>query len=246
MLEINKFNKIIAANWKLNGSLDFIQGYFKNLHSNISFNPNICGIICLPAIYLHNSAKYLPPFFLGAQDCSNYNKGSYTGEISATMLKDIGCQFCIIGHSERRQLFNHSNNDVCKKVENLINNNIIPIICVGETLEQKNAGLTKEVLNKQISNSIPKNTPVNSIIIAYEPIWAIGTGLTPNLNEIEDIHLFIKHGIQSFENYKILYGGSVKSSNAADIMKLMSVDGVLIGGASLDPKELKKIMLFDY
>ncbi len=242
MLKINKFDRIVVANWKLNGSIEFIEQYLKELNCSKLENSSICGIICIPSVYLHDLAGKLNPLFLGGQDCSNYNKGAYTGEVSASMLKDSSCQFCIVGHSERRQIFGQSNKDICIKVMNLMAHNINPIICIGETYEEKSNNLTKDILYTQISKSIPENATQDSVIIAYEPIWAIGTGLTPSLEEIENIHFFIKNEIQNFENYKILYGGSVNSNNASEIMGLNNVDGVLVGGASLDALEYKKIM----
>ena len=242
MLEINKFDRIIVANWKLNGSSDFIEQYLQKLNCNQLDNSNICGIVCPPLVYLHKLAGKLTPLFLGGQDCSNYNEGAYTGEVSASMLKDASCQFCIVGHSERRQIFGESNEDVCIKAINLIAHNINPIICIGETSEEKNKNLTKDILYAQISNSIPNNATKDFVIIAYEPIWAIGTGLTPSLEEIDNIHSFIKNEVRNSENYKILYGGSVNSNNASKIMALKNVDGVLVGGASLDALEYGKIM----
>ena len=242
MLKINKFDRIIVANWKLNGSIDFIEQYLQELNCSKLENSNNCGIICTPSVYFHKLVGRLNPLFLGGQDCSNYSEGAYTGEVSATMLKDASCQFCIIGHSERRQIFGQSNEDVCIKAMNLIANNINPIICIGETFEEKNQNLTKDIIYTQISKSVPKNATKDFVIIAYEPIWAIGTGKIPSLEEIDNIHFFIKNEIQNIENYKILYGGSVNSNNASEIMDLKNVDGVLVGGASLDALEYKKIM----
>ncbi len=242
MLEINKFDRIIVANWKLNGSIDFIEQYLQELNCSKLESSNNCGIICTPSVYFHKLVGRLNPLFLGGQDCSNYSEGAYTGEVSATMLKDASCQFCIIGHSERRQIFGQSNEDVCIKAMNLIANNINPIICIGETFEEKNQNLTKDIIYTQISKSVPKNATKDFVIIAYEPIWAIGTGKIPSLEEIDNIHFFIKNEIQNIENYKILYGGSVNSNNASEIMDLKNVDGVLVGGASLDALEYKKIM----
>jgi triosephosphate isomerase len=242
MLEINKFDRIIVANWKLNGSIDFIEQYLQELNCSKLENSNNCGIICTPSVYFHKLVGRLNSLFLGGQDCSNYSEGAYTGEVSATMLKDASCQFCIIGHSERRQIFGQTNEDVCIKAMNLIANNINPIICIGETFEEKNQNLTKDIIYTQISKSVPKNATKDFVIIAYEPIWAIGTGKIPSLEEIDNIHSFIKNEIQNIENYKILYGGSVNSNNASEIMDLKNVDGVLVGGASLDALEYKKIM----
>ena len=242
MLEINKFDRIIVANWKLNGSIDFIEQYLQELNCSKLESSNNCGILCAPSVYFHKLVGRLNPLFLGGQDCSNYSEGAYTGEVSATMLKDASWQFCISGHSERRQIFGQSNEDVCIKAMNLIANNINPIVCSGETFEEKNQNLTKDIIYTQISKSVPKNATKDFVIIAYEPIWAIGTGKIPSLEEIDNIHSFIKNEIQNIENYKILYGGSVNSNNASEIMDLKNVDGVLVGGASLNALEYKKIM----
>jgi triosephosphate isomerase len=179
---------------------------------------------------------------LGGQNCSRFLEGAYTGDVSASMLYDIGCQFCIVGHSERRTIFNETNNEISLKATNSLKNNIHPIICVGETLQQKKDKQTKEILSKQISESINEDSNNNNTIIAYEPIWAIGSGLIPSLDEIDEIHNFIKNEIQGYENYKILYGGSVKSANSKKILNLDNVDGLLIGGASLNVDEFKKIL----
>ena len=155
MLEINQFDKIIAANWKLNGSIEFLDEYLEVLKPHKTLPNNICSIICPPFTYLQNFSFLITSssMYLGAQDCSNYDSGAYTGEVSASMLLDNKCNFCIVGHSERRQIFKQTNEDVKIKAENLINKGIIPIICIGETLEEKNQGLTEEVLHNQIINS---------------------------------------------------------------------------------------------
>ena len=160
------------------------------------------------------------------------------------MLNDIGCQFCLVGHSERRTIFNETNNEVSIKATNSLKNNICPIICVGETLQQKKDNQTKEILSKQISESMNDDSNNDNTIIAYEPVWAIGSGITPSLDEIDEIHNFIKNEIRGYENYKILYGGSVKSANSNEILNLDSVDGLLIGGASLNVDEFNKILSF--
>ena len=244
MLEIDKLSKIIAANWKMNGSIMFIDNFLNQLDLINNHNKFICTIICPPFIYSQHVSKQLNNFYLGGQDCSLFQEGSYTGDISAPMLKDIGCQFCIVGHSERRTKFSETDDQVAIKASNSLKSNIHPIVCVGENLVQKKNNQTKEVLSKQIRKSIPKNSNKNNTIIAYEPIWAIGTGLTPSIDEIKDIHSFIKNEIRGYENFKILYGGSVKSTNSKEILNIDSVDGVLVGGASLDIKEFNKILSF--
>lgn len=242
MLKINKFNKIIAANWKLNGTFDFIKSYFDILNS-LEIKKDVCGIICPPYVYLDKCYNQSQSLYIGAQDCSNFNNGAITGEVSALMLKDINCQFSLVGHSEKRKIFNQTNADVKLKIENLISNGLNPILCIGETLEEKDKGLTEEVLKQQVTECLPKNSSNKEIIIAYEPIWAIGTGLTPSLEEISKIHSFIKKDISNYKNFKIIYGGSVKSSNAREIIALDNIDGLLVGGASLEPSEFSKILM---
>ena len=243
MPEIQKFDKIIVANWKLNGSINFIDKYLHDLTLEKMLHKSTCLIFCPPMIYAPYLLSKLDNQYVGGQDCSKFNIGPFTGEISSAMLKDIGCKFCIIGHSERRHLFNETDDVICEKANNLIEKKINPIICVGETLEQKKQNKTKEVLLYQIKNSLPKGSNKDNTIIAYEPIWAIGTGLSASLEDINSIHTFIKEEIGHYQDYKILYGGSVKSNNASTIMNQKNVNGVLVGGASLDPIELKKIML---
>ena len=244
MLEIQKFGKIFAANWKMNGSISFIDSFIKKLEFSKKDDENRCIVIFPPLTHVKYTIQNVKDFYVGAQNCSIYLNGAYTGDVSASMLKDIGCKFCIVGHSERRGLFSEKSAEVSQKVKNLINNKIIPIICIGETLEQKQSQKTKEVISKQLKESIPTFSNPNNSIIAYEPIWAIGTGLTPTIEDIIDIHSFIKKEISGNEKYKILYGGSVKSNNAKEILSAENVDGVLVGGASLDCKEFSKILSY--
>jgi triosephosphate isomerase len=242
MIKINDFNKIIVANWKLNGTLDFVRDYFTNL-GDIRLKSQVCGVICPPIPYLRDCLSYHQnPLILGAQDCSNFDNGAYTGEVSSKMLKDLNCSFCLVGHSERREIFGQKNEDIRIKAENLVKDGIIPIICVGESLEDKKKGATHEVLRSQITKGLSYKIKNNQAVIAYEPIWAIGTGIVPDLDEINKIHSFLKTEISDFKNFKIIYGGSVKADNASNIMDLESVDGVLVGGASLDYKEFTNIL----
>ena len=241
MLEIREFNKIIVANWKLNGSNDFLEAYFEELDSK-NLRLNVCGVICPPTAYIQNCYSKLHSLYLGAQDCSKFKEGAYTGEISASMLKENNCNFCIVGHSERRQVFKENNEDIKIKATQLLDEQIIPIICIGETLEQKKMHKTHEVLKEQVINSLPPNSSKESVVIAYEPIWAIGTGMTPTLDEINNIHKYLKKDIKEIEGYKLLYGGSVNPKNASDIMNLEYVDGVLVGGASLKADQFSQIL----
>ncbi|PPR44754.1 MAG: Triosephosphate isomerase [Alphaproteobacteria bacterium MarineAlpha5_Bin8] len=242
MLDLEKYRKIIVANWKMNGSIKFINDFSEKLALLENLEESTCRIICPPFVYLQRFRDQLNNFYFGGQECSQFDEGAFTGNISAKMLKDLNCNFCIVGHSERRKLLNEQNFEVSKKSSNCINFNIHPIICVGETLEEKNLNKTREIIEKQINESVPENANKNNTIIAYEPIWAIGTGLTPSLEEIDYIHQFIKKDIKTSKDYKILYGGSVKSSNFKEIIQLTNVDGTLIGGASVIFDEFKKIL----
>ena len=240
MLKLSNFSSFFVANWKLNGNLQFIDQFI----SNISL-PNAnskCVVICPTAIHLDYLSKNKNGFYLGAQNVSEHEEGAYTGEISVRSLIETNVNFCIVGHSERRQIFKEKDQDIHLKSERLIANNVIPIICIGETLEQKEKGITNTVLEEQLMNSIPSSSTFENTIIAYEPVWAIGTGLTPTIEEIDETHRFIRDHNDKFNKYKILYGGSVKASNAKEITHLANVDGALIGGASLKSEEFTKII----
>ena len=238
MMNFDNFSSIFIANWKLNGDIQFIKEYYQKL---IPSNNN-CVVVCPPNIFLNQLKTNNSNLFSGAQDVSIYNEGAYTGEISAAMLNDNNIKFCIVGHSERRQHFNESNKAVNLKSINLIKNKIIPVVCIGETLEEKEKKITKDVLLNQINESIPAISNNQNTIIAYEPIWAIGTGLTPTLDDIDEVHSYIRNIDKKFNKFKILYGGSVKSSNSADINQIKNVDGCLIGGASLKVNEFNTII----
>ena len=238
MVNLDKYYSIFIANWKLNGNSAFLKDYYEKL----KVNSNNCTIICPPSIYLKSNKVNNENLFFGAQDVSYFKDGAYTGELSASMLKDNNIGFCLVGHSERRQYFAEKNNNVNIKSSNLIEENIIPVICIGETLEEKERNLTEEILYTQIKDSIPETANNKNSLIAYEPVWAIGTGLTPTLDEINQVHQLIKNFDDKFKNFKVLYGGSVKSSNSKEINELNHVDGCLIGGASLKVDEFNIII----
>ena len=240
MLKLSNFSSIFIANWKLNGNYAFIKEYYQNL----STNSNNCIVICAPNIYLHRLQSNKKNLFFGAQDVSLYNEGAYTGEVSADMLNENKTNFCIVGHSERRQLFNETNNNIKLKAINLIDKNIIPVICVGETLKEKESKITKSVLLKQLEETIPDIANIENTLVAYEPIWAIGTGKTCEANEANRICGLIRKWI-GFEDVIIQYGGSVKSNNIDEIMSMSDIDGVLVGGASLDPTNFARIANYE-
>ena len=240
MIDLSHFSSFFIANWKLNSSFEFINNFISSL--NIDKSTKMCVVICAPYIYLNYLEIKRKDFYLGAQDCSCFEEGAYTGEISAKMLNEVGVNFCIVGHSERRQYFNESNEIVKQKAIRLIENYIIPIICVGETLEEKNNNKTQNVLKNQLEESIPESSNQFNTIIAYEPKWAIGTGLTASLEEIENAHRYIKNLSEKLFNFKIIYGGSVNSKNSKLISKIDIVNGALIGGASLKINEFNQII----
>ena len=240
MIDLSHFSSFFVANWKLNSSFEFINNFISSL--NIDKSTKMCVAICAPYIYLNYLEVKRKDFYLGAQDCSCFEEGAYTGEISAKMLNEVGVNFCIVGHSERRQYFSESNEIVKLKSIRLIENNIIPIICIGETLDEKNNNKTQNVLKNQLEESVPESSNQFNTIIAYEPIWAIGTGLTPSLEEIENAHRYIKNLSKKLFNFKIIYGGSVNSKNSKLISKIDIVNGALIGGASLKINEFNQII----
>ena len=240
MIKINSFSSFFVANWKLHGDFKFIDQFIDNF--KVPNDNYKCVVICPTSIHLDYLRRKKNNFYVGAQNVSKHDEGAYTGEISCNALSDLSIDFCILGHSERRPLYNETNNDLCLNSSIVIEYNIVPIVCVGETLEEKENGKTNDVLSKQLEESIPLSSNSENTIIAYEPVWAIGTGLTPTLEEINKTHEFIKNHNSKFVDYKILYGGSVKANNAKKIVSLLNVDGALIGGASLKPNDFTKII----
>ena len=224
-------HKIIVANWKMNGS----EKLLKEFSSLSQKKPN--DIIICPPFTLLASAKALLPYYIkiGAQNCSEEDNGAFTGEISASMLRESHVSYVIIGHSERRALYRETDEVILKKVESVIKNELTPIVCIGETLSEKKANKTLEVLEKQIDASITRVNTHTRLIVAYEPIWAIGTGLTPNEDEIWETHHHIKEKLSQYFNTEIpvLYGGSANAENCSKIISIENVDGLLVGGASL-------------
>jgi len=240
MIKLSDFSSFFVANWKLNGNFQFIDQFINNL--SLPKDHSKCVVICPTSIHLDYMSKNKNGFYVGAQNVSEHEEGAYTGEISVNSLLDLNINFCITGHSERRQIYKEKDNEINLKSDILIRNSVIPIICIGETLQQKEKGITNIVLQEQLMNSIPISSSFENTIIAYEPVWAIGTGLTPTIEEIDETHQFIREHNDKLNKYKILYGGSVKASNAREITDLPNVDGALIGGASLKSEEFTRII----
>lgn len=254
-MKLTNYNKIISANWKMNGSLSLIDDFkrfFKNNYESI--NKEIAIIICPPATHLYKFNEVIKNYnniFIGAQDCSNKKNSATTGDISASILKDIGCEYVIIGHSERRNYYNEDNNLIFEKINCALDKNLKIIFCIGESEEEKNKSKTFEVIEYQIENILSSPcTPLNTVI-AYEPVWAIGSGKIPKIDEIIDINNFIQKKLKSkfnddfLYNYKIIYGGSVNTNNCKDILLSNNIDGVLIGGSSLIVDDFSKIVNFN-
>ena len=237
----------IVANWKLNGSREFNQQWALEFLKHFNGNNFPSFGIAPASLYIDHLQEILNNcgIKIGAQNIDYLEAGPRTGEISAPMIKDLGCEFCIIGHSERRTLFNETSQIIHQKLIQANNNSIIPILCVGESAEDNQTNNTFNVLEKQIIEALHGIAELNSLIIAYEPVWAIGSGKIPDPEEINSVHEMIKDVVQSrFPKIgleSILYGGSVNFKNAPSLFKQQNIDGALIGGASLDGKEFALI-----
>lgn len=236
--------KIVIANWKMNAdtafSLDYAQK-LKTLLLPFAHDSNL--IFCPPFPYITLLKQNFNSFSsIGGQNCHHKSSGAFTGEVSARMLQDLGCTHVILGHSERRQ-YNHETNEIVRlKAESALSEGLIPIICVGENLTDREAGNAKSIVLEQLQDSLPTNRA--SYMIAYEPLWAIGTGVVASLGEIAEMHASIHAYLMDVFGAPspILYGGSVTEKNADEIMKIDHVDGVLVGGASLKPDIFAQII----
>ncbi len=234
---------LIAGNWKMNGLSEDGQALAKGvaLEAKKAARKDCEFLICPPFTLLGLAKKAIKGsrVMLGAQDCHFAEKGAHTGDISPVMLKDVGCQYVIVGHSERRTDHYESDELVQKKAAAAIAAGLKVIICIGETEAERDAGKTIDICTAQINGSVPECSTAQNTVIAYEPVWAIGTGRTPTTAEVEDVHAAIrkvigkKLGRANANKMRILYGGSMKPSNAKELLALPDVDGGLIGGASL-------------
>ena len=237
----------IVANWKMNLNFTIANDYVVKLNSflkneKININVIICPQFLL--LYFISNLKLNSNINLGAQNCHHIESGAFTGETSIKILEDMKCKYIITGHSERRTYYNETDAEVLKKALISFKHNISPIICVGESLEIRKKNEYFSFLSSQIINSIPDVS--NDLIIAYEPIWSIGTGIIPTIEEIKEISEFIFYFIKkkrpNIKKLNILYGGSVNSKNSKKILDIKNIDGLLVGGASLDINEFIKIL----
>ncbi len=242
----------VAGNWKMNGSIADNQTLLTQLAKGLkdSQSENLEVAVFAPAPYLFQCKSLLAasPINWGGQDMSQHFAGAFTGEVSAKMLQEFGCKYVVVGHSERRELFAEDNAQVAEKFSQAIASNIVPILCVGESLQQREAGIAADVISEQIQ-AVLNVVGVNGFsksVIAYEPVWAIGTGKTASPEQAQEMHAAIrmqlaKEDINIADNMQILYGGSVKPGNAVDIFAKPDVDGALVGGASLNANDFIQI-----
>ena len=240
--------KLIAGNWKLNGSLAANTELINALLAGLS-SP-ACGIaVCVPAPYLAQVGALLAgsAIDLGAQDLSSHEAGAYTGEVCAAMLREFGVRYAIVGHSERRQYHGETDAVVADKVRLALASGITPIVCVGETLAQREAGRTDDVVKRQLAAVIHANGHcISEIVVAYEPVWAIGTGRTATPAQAQQVHGVLRGQLKAAtpqaERMPILYGGSMNAANAAELLAQPDIDGGLIGGASLKAADFLAII----
>ena len=235
--------KVIAGNWKMNNDLNESQDLVSKIINGLGNHTKCDVIVCPPFTSLNEVSSLIKntPVKLGAQNLYFEDSGAFTGEISAAMLKSIGCEYVIIGHSERRTIFGELDDVINKKIQRALKHNLNPIFCVGELLEQREDGTTMEVVKNQILTGLKDITPaqLSEIIIAYEPVWAIGTGKTATPEQAQEVHAAIRELIvENFsedvaDNLVIQYGGSVKPDNAGELLSKKDIDGALVGGACL-------------
>lgn len=245
--------KIIAGNWKMNKDLDDSVGLLQGIKSASSdFPPGVKVIVCPPFTSLAVAQRILEgtQVGLGAQNMHAEDEGAFTGEISAKMLKSVGCRYVIVGHSERREYFAETNDLISKKARKALASGLIPIICVGETLDEREKNLTEKVVSVQTKGVLKEMAAadVEKSIIAYEPVWAIGTGKTATLEQAEEVHQLIRKLIGQLytwataEKVVIQYGGSVKPENARSLLSQPNIDGALVGGACLKADSFSQIV----
>jgi len=245
--------KVIAGNWKMNNDLNESKDLISKLLAGLkNSNANCEVVICPPFTSLSEASAMIKgsTIKLGAQNLHQEENGAFTGEVSAKMLLSTGCEFVIIGHSERRTIFTESDELINKKIIRALKNNLKPIFCVGELLEEREKNITEQVIKSQVLKGLENFSvrDLKNLIIAYEPVWAIGTGKTATPQQAEEVHHFIRKLIENHfseefaENLRILYGGSVKPDNSNDLLSQKNIDGALVGGACLNADSFLNII----
>jgi triosephosphate isomerase (TIM) len=239
--------KLAAGNWKMNGTTASLAEVAALVSAHPS--PSCEMLLCPPATLISQMAQAVggTALMIGGQDCHARISGAHTGDISAAMLKDAGASHVILGHSERRTDHGEKDALVRAKAETAVEAGLVAIVCIGETEAERDAGKTLAVIGTQLDGSIPMGATAANLVVAYEPVWAIGTGRTPTLTEIEEVHSFLRGRLRGLigdeaEGVRLLYGGSVKPSNAAEIFEIPNVDGALVGGASLKAADFGAIV----
>ena len=234
---------LVAGNWKLNGSLESIKQLVAGITAGAGETGNTQIAVCPPFVYIPLVSNLLADtkVAVGSQDVSDQESGAFTGEISGPMLQDFKCTYAIVGHSERRALYGEDDAFTARKFAAARKVGLIPVLCVGETLEEREQGITEDVVARQLDAVIELEgiEAIGDAVIAYEPVWAIGTGKTASPQQAQDVHAFIRGKLAGLnqgvaDKVQILYGGSVKGSNAEELFAMDDIDGGLIGGASLD------------
>lgn len=241
---------LVAGNWKLHGSRASNASLLGAIRAGLQSSWDLDVMVCPPFVYLAEVAAALQgsPMILGAQDASAEVQGAFTGEVSASMLRDVGCSHVLVGHSERRTLFGESDDLVARKFRTAVAAGLSPVLCVGETLQQRQAGATEAVIRQQLDAVLAavSDEELARGIIAYEPVWAIGTGHTASPEQAQEVHAVIRRTVlvrsaRIAGELRILYGGSVKGANAQALFAMPDIDGGLVGGASLDAVDFLKI-----
>ncbi len=240
--------KLIAGNWKMNGSSVANEALVKAIAAGIRKDDCLVAI-CAPAVYLGQLQALVQGTGIdtGAQDVSPHESGAYTGEVSASMLRDFGVRYCLAGHSERRQYHGETDVVVAQKAQRSLAAGITPIVCVGETLAERDAGLTEEVVKRQLAAVIHANGHcISEIVVAYEPVWAIGTGKTASPEQAQQVHAVLRAQLRAATEHAdrvhILYGGSMNAANASQLLSQADIDGGLVGGASLKAPDFLTII----
>lgn len=238
--QITRSQSLVMGNWKMNGSISFNNQLLNEIVAGVvsvsAANMTAQLVVCVPAPYLAQAQGRLAetPVQWGAQDLSVHAKGAYTGEVSASMLTDFGCRWVLVGHSERRTLHAESDELVAQKAQAALFAGLTPVVCVGESLQERDAGLAEAVIKRQLAPVLALGPDaVKRMVVAYEPVWAIGTGRTASAQQAQDIHAVIRRLLPSSDHTPVLYGGSVKPDNAKTLFAMPDIDGGLIGGASL-------------
>jgi triosephosphate isomerase len=245
--------KAIAGNWKMHKDLSESQNLISKLINELGKEDVNCDIIiCPPFTSLSEAAELVKntKIKLGAQNMHFEDKGAFTGEVSAAMLKSVGCEYVILGHSERRAIFNESDEIINRKIKKALGSGLKPIFCIGETLQQREGGIMNDVIKRQVTEGLQhiSKGEMEKVIIAYEPVWAIGTGVTATPQQAQEVHVYVRQlinnifGEDTAQELIIQYGGSVKPDNARELLSQSDIDGALVGGACLEADSFLKII----